>query len=574
MANLYAYVEGGVAVFRNAADEVFYTVPAGELTIGTDTLGNVLFIHRRDAFAVNAYGTLSNIQPVQFTQALANEVLNKAGVPYTALVDFTAFWDAWILQNSASSVVVEGPTLDDIKTATESTATYTEQTALTAGDILADTNSIAASNSLIQTQTADIKSDTNLIQLNTSNALATLQFAFPQDGSTRFDVFGRSTMVQPETIFDSKQIFDNRPLQWFEQQVSGTVAFTYQPNRASTNLGVSTSTAGVGIRQTARRFNYQTGKAIEFMMTGIMGDFQLGITKRLGAFDDNNGVFFEMSPNAPSGLKVGVRSSVTGVPVDTLVGIDDWDNQTLAGVLDITKTQIFFIEFAWLGVGAVRFGFYIDGKKYVAHTIRYANIGSAVWASTSNFPMRYEIQNDGTGADADLEAICTTVLVYGGRQELGTQFAISRTTGITTNNNADFYPVAAIRLRSTGGAATVRVTGININCTSTASYVWRLLLNPTIVGAALVYTGVTNSAVEGNVVATNTTTITGGTELASGTGSQGSGGTAVDMTNPSDFAIGQRAGGVSDVLVLAVSRIAGTGTTETFHGAINWHEDI
>jgi hypothetical protein len=427
---------------------------------------------------------------------------------------------------------------------------------------------------LINISTDAIESEVAIIRNDTALVLAALLFAFPQDGTTTQDVFGRPTSVQPETIFDSKQIFDNRPLQWFEQQVSGTVVFTYQPNRASTNLGVAVSTAGVGIRQTARRFNYQTGKAIEFMMTGVMGAYQPGITKRIGAFDDNNGVFFELSPNGTVGLKVGVRSFVTGAPVDTLVGIDDWDNQPLAALLDTTKTQIFFIEYAWLGVGAVRFGFYIDGKKQVAHTIKYANIGTAVWASSSNFPMRYEIRNDGTGGDSDLEAICATVLVYGGRQSLGTQFAISRTAGIVTNNDANFYPVAAIRLRSTGGAATVRVTGLNINCTSTASYVWRLLLNPTIVGTALVYTGVTNSAVEGNVVATNATTVTGGIEIASGTGSQGAGGVAIDMTNPSDFAIGQRAGGVSDVLVLAVSRITGTGTTETFHGAINWHEDI
>jgi len=539
MANLYAYTESGAVVFRNAANDVFYTVPAGELTITTDALNNVLFIHRRDAFAVTAQGTLSNLAPTQFAEAAANEVLKKNGTQYTASPDFTEFWEAWVIENTGGVVPISSPVLD-----------------------------------LINISTDAIESEVGIIRNDTALILDALLFAFPQDGTTTQDVFGRPTMVQPETIFDSKQIFDNRPLQWFEQQVSGTANFLYQPNRASTNLGVSVNTAGVGIRQTARRFNYQTGKAIEFMMTGVMGAFQPGITKRIGAFDDNNGVFFELSPNGTAGLKVGVRSFVTGAPVDTLVHIDDWDNQPLAALLDITKTQIFFIEYAWLGVGAVRFGFYIDGKKQVAHTIKYANIGVSVWASSSNFPIRYEIRNDGTGDDADLEAICATVLVYGGRQELGTQFAVSRATGIVTNNNADFYPVAAIRLRSTGGAATVRVTGINVNCTSTASYVWRLLLNPTIVGTALVYTGVTNSAVEANVVATNTTTVTGGIELASGTGSQGAGGTALSLSNPSDFAIGQRAGGVSDVLVLAVSRITGTGTTETFHGAINWHEDI
>ena len=35
------------------------------------------------------------------------------------------------------------------------------------------------------------------------------------------DAFGRSRTSSPETIFESKQIFDNQPLFWDDQEVSG-----------------------------------------------------------------------------------------------------------------------------------------------------------------------------------------------------------------------------------------------------------------------------------------------------------------------------------------------------------------
>lgn len=79
------------------------------------------------------------------------------------------------------------------------------------------------------------------------------------------DAFGRLRVSTPSTIFDSKQLHDNQPLFWDDQEVSGTgTSSNYDGNKASSTLAVTAATAGKRIRQTKMRFNYQPGKAIRY----------------------------------------------------------------------------------------------------------------------------------------------------------------------------------------------------------------------------------------------------------------------------------------------------------------------
>lgn len=87
---------------------------------------------------------------------------------------------------------------------------------------------------------------------------------------TRLDAFGRKRVSNPEVVFDSKQIVDNQPLYWDDQQTSGSgTSSTYNTNQSSTTISVSNLTAGVRIRQTFRRFNYQPGRGQTIFMTGV-----------------------------------------------------------------------------------------------------------------------------------------------------------------------------------------------------------------------------------------------------------------------------------------------------------------
>jgi hypothetical protein len=193
--------------------------------------------------------------------------------------------------------------------------------------------------------------------------------------------------------------------------------------------------------------------------------------------------------------------------------------------------------------------------------------------STPNLPLRYEIVNDGTGPASSLTHICSTVITEGGRSDTGYPFALNRKANtLTTLNDANNYPLIAIRLNSSYLGAFLKLLQVKISCSSTAQYSVELIVNPTIVGTALSYTNLANSGID-YAYGTNATTVTGGTVIFSDIAQETNnylGGSAFILD--SDFALGSSIAGVSDIIVLAVSRI--TGTTETFTGALNFRTTL
>lgn len=397
---------------------------------------------------------------------------------------------------------------------------------------------------------------------------------FPSVASS--DAFGRLRISNPQTIFDSKQIADKQPFFWDDQQTSGSgTSSTYNSNQASTTLSVGASTAGTRVRQTFRWFNYQPGKSQLINLTGVLGSGASGITKRVGLFNSTNGLFFSVTS---SGISVVCRTNTSGTPAETSVAQSSWNIDKLDGTgasaltLDLTKTQIMVIDFQWLGVGSVRFGFVINGNTYYCHQINNANSLALVYMSTPNLPLRWEIVNDGSGGAASLTHICSSVISEGGREENGFDLAIDRgSTALTTLNDGNIYPLISTRLRSGYEGANIQFSDISIICTSTAAFRWVLLLNPTVAGTALSFTAVTNSAIEADVGTTNATTVTGGTILDSGY-SQASNEAGVSYELPTGLTLGSNIAGTRDIIVLAVQRL--TGTTETFYGSLGWNEVV
>jgi len=128
------------------------------------------------------------------------------------------------------------------------------------------------------------------------------------------DAFGRLRVSEPFTVFDGKQINDNLPLFWDDQEVSGSgTSSTYSMANARSRLAVSASTAGKRVRQTFMRFNYQPGKSQLVFMTGGLGAANGGITEDIGIGDDDNGLFFRHEDGT---FKVTTKTSTSGSAVD------------------------------------------------------------------------------------------------------------------------------------------------------------------------------------------------------------------------------------------------------------------
>lgn len=386
------------------------------------------------------------------------------------------------------------------------------------------------------------------------------------------DAFGRWRVSNPQTIFDSKQIHDNQPLFWDDSQVSGAATGTsYSSDTASTVISVGDTTAGRRVRQTYQRFNYQPGKSQLILMTGVMNKSGggAGIREGMGVYDDNNGLFLE----SQDGTYKFVRRTSTGGggAVDNEVTQPNWSLDKMDGTgesgveLDFSKAQILVIDFEWLGVGRVRMGFNVNGKTYYAHEFNNANNLSEVYMSTPNLPLRYEIENDGTGVPSSLEHICSSVMSEGGVQNLGVlrHQDSGSTTGMDTGVK---YALVGIRLKSTYLGTDTLIENISALATTKDDQAhWELILNPTVEGA-FTYSDQTNSGLQVATASGSLYTVTGGYELDGGYFSTS---VPVNPTAPNARRLGAAIDGTVDEIVLVAKPITNNIGVE---GSVTWRE--
>jgi hypothetical protein len=176
-----------------------------------------------------------------------------------------------------------------------------------------------------------------------------------------------------------------------------------------------------------------------------------GVTKRTGLFDDNNGIYFEQTGNGT--LNIVLRSYINGAVNENRVSQLNWNVDKCDGTgisslnLDITKTQLLFIDFQWLGVGRVRVGFSHEGKYIEAHHFDGENNLTTVYMSNPNLPVRCEIFNTGVTTGAYMDQICSTVVSEGGYVEAGIDWALASPTPRLLGTGQTL-PILAIRLKN------------------------------------------------------------------------------------------------------------------------------
>jgi hypothetical protein len=325
-------------------------------------------------------------------------------------------------------------------------------------------------------------------------------------------------------------------------------------------MAVTAASGDKVVRQTFRVFPYQPGKSLEVLATFVMNAGKANLRQRVGYFNADNGVFFQYNGTTKSFV---IRTNTSGTPSDArTVNQADWNGDKLDGTgvsgitLDVTKSQILYMDFEWLGVGSVRCGFVIDGKVIICHTFNNANSLDKVYMTTAILPVRYEIENTDTTASASsLYQICSTVISEGGyEQKSALQWARRTTalTGVTTT----FVPMVSIQLKSGSlGAVVIPSVFRAIPIGSVLDYEVALVKNPTLTNASF-----TSNTTNVNLDVT-ATAMTGGTivDLTYVSGSnQGSGTATGDLEYNFDLQLGVSLAGVSDIYTLAVRTISGT----------------
>ena len=298
----------------------------------------------------------------------------------------------------------------------------------------------------------------------------------------QLDAFGRLRVSNPFTLFDSQQRYGLDAS--FRSNVASGGSITFIPTQSSANLTITNTTGSFAARESAYTFRYQPGKSLLTMLTFVMSPASPGNTRqRVGYFGIDNGFYVELS----NGVELVQRSNVTGTVTLSNVAQVNWNGDTLLGsgpsglTLDITKSQILWIDMEWLGVGSVRMGFVINGLFILCHTFHHANLITMAYITTACLPIRYEIQtlNGAAPATSNLTQICSTVMSEGGSTAPLTLYSNLATFSATVGANT-WVPVISIQLAPGRLDSVCAVRQVEVVITSTDDVVqWALWSNVT-----------------------------------------------------------------------------------------------
>ena len=391
-------------------------------------------------------------------------------------------------------------------------------------------------------------------------------------GGTNTDAFGRLRVSQPYTLFDSQQRYaaDNQ----FDTSTVNGASTTFLSNESTVLMSVAATTNSQAVRQTFRSMSYQPGKGLLVLATFAMNTPTANIRQRVGYFNTQNGVFFEANGTTLSMVMRSDSLPTPGTPSDIRsIPQSAWNGDKLDGTgasgytLDPSKTQIFWCDFEWLGVGSVRTGFVINGQYIVCHTFNNANEIGSVYMTTAILPVRYEITNLSNAVTASMKQICSTVISEGGYEQYSPSHLARRTTKLGSIG-LTFLPVVSIRLASTALGAVVLPGRMQLIPITGQNYEVGLFFNATLTGAS--WSAVSTDA---NVqMDTSATAMTGGTLVQTDyVSSSGSGGTQ-PLVDPAGYnwalQLGVSLAGASDVLTLAIRTVDSATPSGDCYGTI------
>lgn len=338
------------------------------------------------------------------------------------------------------------------------------------------------------------------------------------------DVFGRLKTTQHQNIYEADFEYSTQPLRW-EGLTAGSGTITHLPEQGGVRMRLTTASGDVTIRQSRPYHRYQPGKSMFMASAVLFGAALANQVARVGFFDDCNGVFFEQNGTSvtstnPLGMNVVVRSDAGGTINEIRVPLSAWNGDTRKiNSIDWNTIQMLWIEYAWYGAGAVRFGVTINGRQVLLHAFGFGNRPGQIrpWARTGNLPVRYEQRNTGTtSAVNDLVHYGVSVLVEGGQDDqrgftysygmaLGTP---RRTVAAATTR----FPVLSIRNRvmgtieatQAGGAIQAGATTTSMTVAGTpwtaGQWVGRFVHFPALGLTARITANTTNSLTFGDVV--------------------------------------------------------------------------
>lgn len=392
-------------------------------------------------------------------------------------------------------------------------------------------------------------------------------------GGLNGDLFGRTKIGLPATLFDASHVYQDNGE--FADDVNGEGAsVSYLVNQSSALLGVGTASGERVYRESKKVFTYQPGKSLQVLQTFVFNTAKENLRQRAGYFSAQNGFFLEQDGFNVYFVK---RSFISGGVVDTRIPQSEWNRDKLDGTgpsaikLDLSKAQILYSEYEWLGVGAVVMGFVINGGFIVAHQFDHGNVLSSVYITSATLPVRYEIENIGdTTSSSSMKQICVSITSNGGYEKKSVRYVIRKTTGVAAPAANVLHPLVSIKLASDKLNAVILPSQYHLQPVTSGRYEFFVIKNGVLTGASYNTTTFPNVDFD-----TSATSISGGQIIDHGyfdATAQASTPVLQNAEYNFSYQLGRNSfTGTSDVVTLAFSTLTNTGNPEAL-GAVSFYD--
>ena len=288
-----------------------------------------------------------------------------------------------------------------------------------------------------------------------------------------------------EIVFFNTFQFDKETDVWDEITTTGGSA-VHNDVRSEVVLTVDGAVAGSKVvRQTKTVQRYIPGRTAEASFAFRFTDTEAGIRKRIGMFDDQNGLFLEQMGDE---LAFVIRSNASGSVVDTRITQANWNQNKLDGTavngvtLDPTMRQIVLFEYEWYGAGIAELKFVIDDHPISVHKQFHGNRQELPWMGTPFVPFRCEIENvSATIGTHSLHQSSNSFMLEGATGLLGVAVSVSSPiTGTRLGVANSWYPVLSIRLQSDKLAGVVLPSTYQVATIDNTNIFFRLVRNAVI----------------------------------------------------------------------------------------------
>jgi len=391
------------------------------------------------------------------------------------------------------------------------------------------------------------------------------------DWRPQFSNNNRLKVSPYQTVFFNTFQYGKETDVWDERLVGVGATATFNALSSNVVMEVGSAAGSSVVRQTKNVMRYIPGRSTTLAFAIRLDTPQVGIRRRFGLFDENNGIYFEDDGGTYAYV---IRSNTTGIVSERRVTRDDWNGEKFDGngytgvTADPTKQQLISINYDWYGSGLVEFAWLMKNETIASHTFENSNNLDTVWCSTPFLPIRVQIENvTGVAGTHYIYQGSNSLIQEGEPEKLGILESISNPiTGTTMSSANTFYPVVSLRLKSNQLAAVALIRSLQAATNDNTNIYWRLIENPTLTDASWTDDPDPNSFMQYD---TSATAMTDGNIILSGF-TVGGGSALTKIDEKSQLQIGRSGiGTISDIYTLAC---ASPNTNKKALAVLNWIE--